>query len=49
MNVNFLTEEEGQDRVQAAYRDNFARLATLKAKYDPDNVFRSNKNVLPQR
>jgi FAD/FMN-containing dehydrogenase len=46
--VNFLTEEEGNDRVQAAYRDNFARLATLKAKYDPDNVFRSNKNVLPQ-
>jgi FAD/FMN-containing dehydrogenase len=47
--VNFMTEEEGEDRVRAAYRDNFARLATVKAKYDPDNVFRSNKNVLPQR
>jgi FAD/FMN-containing dehydrogenase len=47
--VNFLTEEEGEDRIRAAYGDNFARLATVKAKYDPDNVFRANKNVLPSR
>jgi FAD/FMN-containing dehydrogenase len=46
--VNFLTEEEGEDRVREAYRDNFARLSSVKAKYDPDNVFRSNKNVRPQ-
>jgi FAD/FMN-containing dehydrogenase len=46
--VNFLTEEEGEDRVRAAYRDNFARLTAVKAKYDPDNVFRVNKNVRPQ-
>lgn len=45
--VNFLTEEEGDDRVRAAYRDNFARLSAVKAKYDPENVFRSNKNVRP--
>jgi hypothetical protein len=47
--VNFLTEEEGEDRVRAAYRDNFARLAVVKGKYDPDNVFRCNKNVLPSQ
>jgi FAD/FMN-containing dehydrogenase len=45
--VNFLTEEEGDDRVRAAYRDNFDRLSKVKSKYDPDNLFRSNKNVTP--
>jgi FAD/FMN-containing dehydrogenase len=47
--VNFLTAEEGEDRVRAAYRENFARLTMVKAKYDPENVFRANKNVPPQR
>jgi FAD/FMN-containing dehydrogenase len=47
--VNFLTEEEGEDRVRAAYGANFARLSAVKGQYDPDNLFRSNKNVLPQR
>jgi FAD/FMN-containing dehydrogenase len=46
--VNFLTEEEGEDRVRAAYKDNFARLSAIKAMYDPENVFRSNKNVRPE-
>jgi FAD/FMN-containing dehydrogenase len=46
--VNFLTAEEGDDRVREAYRDNFSRLGAVKAKYDPDNLFRSNKNVVPQ-
>ncbi len=45
--VNFMTDDEGEDRVRAAYRDNFARLSAVKAKYDPDNVFRANKNVPP--
>ena len=45
--VNFLTEEEGQDRVRAAYRDNYARLAEVKERWDPDNVFRINKNIAP--
>lgn len=47
--VNFLTAEEGEDRVREAYRDNFERLAAVKAAYDPENLFRSNKNVVPQR
>ena len=46
--VNFLTEDEGDERVRAAYRDNFARLAEVKTAYDPENVFRANKNVRPQ-
>ena len=45
--VNFLTEEETGDRVAAAYGKNFARLAELKARWDPQNLFRTNKNVAP--
>jgi FAD/FMN-containing dehydrogenase len=44
--VNFLTEEEGRERILAAYgKDILARLATLKKKYDPDNLFRHTKNI----
>ncbi len=44
--VNFMMEE-GQDRVRATYRDNYARLAQIKAKVDPDNLFRVNQNIKP--
>jgi FAD/FMN-containing dehydrogenase len=44
--VNFLMEE-GQERVRATYRDNYDRLARVKAQYDPDNVFRINQNIHP--
>lgn len=44
--VNFLTEDEG-DRVRAAYGPSFDRLATIKRKYDPDNLFRTNWNIKP--
>jgi FAD/FMN-containing dehydrogenase len=43
--VNFLTEEEGEDRTRAAYRTNYARLAELKSRWDPSNFFRTNKNI----
>ncbi len=44
--VNFMMED-AQDRVQAAYRDNYARLAQVKAKYDPMNLFHVNWNIKP--
>jgi FAD/FMN-containing dehydrogenase len=37
--------EEGPDRVQATYRDNYKRLAAIKKKYDPKNFFRVNQNI----
>jgi hypothetical protein len=43
--INFLNEEEGEDRTRAAYRTNYARLAALKARWDPSNLFRTNKNI----
>jgi FAD/FMN-containing dehydrogenase len=45
--VNFMPEDE-TDRVRGAYGGNYTRLATLKAKYDPDNLFRLNQNVQPK-
>jgi len=46
--VNFLTEDEGDERTRAAYGKNHARLVALKSKWDPENVFRANKNIAPQ-
>ena len=40
--------EEGQERVQASYRGNYDRLAEIKAKYDPDNLFKVNQNIQPK-
>jgi FAD/FMN-containing dehydrogenase len=45
--INFLTEEESDDRIQAAYRKNFGRLVEVKSKWDPGNLFRVNKNIVP--
>src|SRR6266540_3085019 len=42
--VNFLTADEG-DRVRAAYGSNYDRLAQVKRKYDPKNLFRMNQNI----
>ena len=45
--VNFMMEEEGQERVKASYRDNYERLAAIKGTYDPTNFFRVNQNIKP--
>ncbi len=44
--VNFLMDE-GQDRVRAAYRGNYDRLAQIKGRYDPENIFHINQNIKP--
>jgi FAD binding domain/Berberine and berberine like len=45
--VNMMMDE-GEDRVKAAYRDNYDRLASVKGKYDADNLFRVNQNIKPK-
>jgi len=45
--INFLNAEEGSDRIEAAYgKQNLDRLAALKQRYDPENLFRHTKSVL---
>jgi FAD/FMN-containing dehydrogenase len=44
--VNFMPEDE-TDRVPAAFGANYTRLAAIKAKYDPMNLFRMNQNIQP--
>lgn len=46
--VNFLMDE-GEDRVKATYRENYERLAELKDKDDPANIFHMNQNIKPRR
>lgn len=44
--VNFMMEE-GMERVKASYGENYDRLAKIKTKYDPHNLFRVNQNIKP--
>ena len=45
--VNELGDDEGADRVAVAYGGNFTRLASIKARYDPHNLFCLNANIAP--
>jgi FAD/FMN-containing dehydrogenase len=46
--VNFLTEDADEERLRAAYgQELYAALGRIKAKYDPDNLFRANQNIRP--
>jgi FAD/FMN-containing dehydrogenase len=45
--INFLTEDEGPDRVAAALGTAAGRLAKVKQQWDPENVFRTNRNIKP--
>jgi FAD/FMN-containing dehydrogenase len=46
--INFLTEDEGEERIKAAYGKNYQRLIAVKTKWDPKNLFRINKNIMPE-
>jgi hypothetical protein len=46
--VNFLMDE-GEERISSSYKGNYGRLAAIKAKYDPDNLFCVNQNIKPLR
>ena len=45
--VNFMMEDEGDERIRATYGENYDRLAEIKAKYDPENFFHVNQNIRP--
>jgi FAD/FMN-containing dehydrogenase len=45
--LNFVSDAADTARVQAAYGSSYPRLRELKAKYDPENAFRTNLNVRP--
>ena len=42
--VNFMPDDE-KGRVEKAYGRNYRRLAEIKRRYDPDNLFRMNQNI----
>ena len=44
--VNFMPEDES-DQVETAYGANYRRLAEIKRRYDPNNLFRMNQNIRP--
>jgi FAD/FMN-containing dehydrogenase len=44
---NFMMDDEGQGRLEATFGDNYPRLAALKKKFDPANLFRVNQNIRP--
>jgi hypothetical protein len=45
--VNFMSDDEGADRIKASYGENYDRLLAVKRRYDPSNLFRVNQNVNP--
>ena len=46
--LNFQTADEDEERVRATYGNNFNRLVDVKKEYDPENLFRSNRNIRPR-
>jgi FAD/FMN-containing dehydrogenase len=46
--INFMTEDE-TDRIKSAYGPGYDRLLMVKRKYDPENLFRLNQNIDPNK
>jgi FAD/FMN-containing dehydrogenase len=45
--LNYLTDDQGESAVRAAYGPNWDRLVEVKRRYDPENVFHLNQNIAP--
>ena len=45
--LNYLGDDQADDAIRAAYGPSYVRLARIKAKYDPENVFHHNHNIAP--
>jgi FAD/FMN-containing dehydrogenase len=45
--LNYLGDDQADDAIRAAYGPNYDRLAEVKRRYDPDNVFHLNHNIVP--
>ena len=45
--LNYPDDDDGADAVRSAYGPNYERLAAVKRRYDPDNLFRLNHNIEP--
>jgi hypothetical protein len=46
--LNFLTEDADAERTEAALGKALQRLAEIKARWDPQNAFRTNHNIKPR-
>jgi FAD binding domain/Berberine and berberine like len=45
--INFLTQDEGRERIEAALGKSLSRLGKVKSQWDPENIFRMNRNIKP--
>ncbi len=45
--LNYLGDDQADDAIRAAYGPNFDRLREVKRRYDPENVFHLNHNIVP--
>jgi len=45
--LNYLGDDQADDAIRAAYGPNYDRLVEIKRRYDPDNVFHLNHNIVP--
>jgi hypothetical protein len=45
--INFLTEDDGAERMEAALGGSLQELSRIKARWDPQNFFRINRNIQP--